>query len=100
MDDSIIYDLLSLKLHKYRKKLENIDNIFAKWVKESREELENSLSKEQLTLVDKHIHNLVLKEEEIELLYQINLLNYGIKIGMQLQEAFEKFSEDFNPPMV
>lgn len=99
MEDSLVHELLSLKLCLYRHELEQVDDNFTKWENQSREKIENSLSQEQLEQVDKYLHNHNLREEGIELQYEIKLLNYGIFLGMQLQKAFEKFPNDLNPPV-
>lgn len=90
MEESLIYDLLSHKLYEYRQKLEKEENNFSEWIKKSREDLEKSLTSEQLKLVDSYKHNLILREEDIMIREEMKLLNMGIKIGMQLQKAFDE----------
>ena len=96
MEDSIIHELVFRKyIYSYREQLEKdeSDNI-SKWVREARADLEKCLTAEQLKLVDKYKHDLILREEDIDIQTEIRLLNYGIKIGMQLQKAFDKFDEE------
>ena len=90
MECSIIYDLLLYKLHKYREQLENEENTYSEDIKKSREALENSLNKEQLKLVDDYRYDVIMREEYIAELLDIRLINLAVKIGMQLQNAFEK----------
>lgn len=95
MEDSLLYDLLEAKLlYNFRAELEqqNGDN-FSRWVNEARKELENKLSEKQLKLVDKYVSSVNLREEEINFNMGIRTLNYGIKIGMQLQKAFDNNKE-------
>ena len=91
MENSLIFDLLFKdSIYDYREELEKEENILSKWVNEAREVLEKNLSEEQLKLVDKYKHNIILLEEDIDLQTGIKILNYGIKIGIQLQKAFDK----------
>lgn len=90
-NESLLFDLLEPELQKYRHKIDdNRDDNFTGWVAESRAELENKLSAEQLKLVDSHLHDVLLKYDDTELMIQIRLLNLGVKIGMQLQKAFDE----------
>jgi len=96
MEDSILHNLLyKVHLGDYRESLEKdeSDNI-SKWLKQARENLENNLNADQLKLVDKYKFNLELRQEDIEIQTEIRLLNYGIKIGMELQKAFNNFEEE------
>ena len=95
MQDSLLFDLLQAKLlYNFREELEqqNGDN-FSRWVNEARKELENKLNEKQLKLVDKYVSSINLREEEINFNVGIKTLNYGIKIGMQLQKAFDQDKE-------
>ena len=94
MEESLIFDLLSDKLFKYREELKKAENNFTEWAKKSREALEKSLNKEQLELVGKYKHDSYLNEEYIQFQYDIKLLNLGIKIGMQLQKAFDEYENE------
>lgn len=95
MEDSIIYGLLFRNyIFDYRKQLEKDESDkISKWVLESREKLEKNLSAEQLELVDSYKHFLTLREEDIDVQTEIRILNYGIKIGMELQKAFDGFED-------
>ena len=90
MEGSLIYDLLLYKLFKYREQLEKEENTYSEDIKKSREALENSLNKEQLKLVDDYRYDVIMREEYIAELLDIRLINLAVKIGMQLQNAFEK----------
>lgn len=89
MDNSLIFDLIEIKLLKYREQIEK-ENAYLKDISEAREKLEKSLSTEQFELVKSYGHTLLLREEDIELQCEIKLLHYGIKIGMQMQKAFDE----------
>ena len=95
MEDSIIHELVFRRyIYDYKEQLEKdeSDNI-SKWVCEAREKLEKELNEEQLKLVDKYIFDLQLRKEDIDIQTEIRLLNYGIKIGMQLQKDFDNFEQ-------
>lgn len=89
MDNSLIFDLIEIKLLKYREQIEK-ENAYLKDISEAREKLEKSLSAEQFELVKHYAHSLLLREEDIELQCEIKLLHYGIKIGMQMQKALDE----------
>lgn len=89
MDNSLIFDLIEIKLLKYREQIEK-ENAYLKDISEAREKLEKSLSAEQFELVKYYGHSLLLREEDIELQCEIKLLHYGIKIGMQMQKALDE----------
>lgn len=91
MEISILYELLFNRyIGDYRKELENEkDDNFTKWLNTSRIELEKTLNTEQLQLLNKYKHNYDLREEDIDFQTGIKILNYGIKIGMELQKAFD-----------
>ena len=89
MDNSLIFDLIEIKLLKYREQIEK-ENAYLKDISEAREKLEKSLSTEQFELVKSYGHTLLLREEDIELQCVIKLLHYGIKIGMQMQKALDE----------
>lgn len=92
MEDSILYDLIEAwYLGKYREMLnkEN-DDYFSQSVIKSRQLIEKTFNEEQLKLIDRYRHEITLREENIEIQTSIKLLNYGVKIGMQLQKAFDE----------
>ncbi len=94
MEFSVIYDFLSHdKIYPYREELEKEENTYTRWVRESREKLEKTLNEEQLKLVDTHLHNLCLLNEYIECQVGIRTLNFGIKIGVQLQKSIKDLYE-------
>lgn len=86
--DSIIHDLLSDKLHAYREKLQKQNSYLSSSLKEERDELEKTLTPEQLKLVDKYIFSLSMWNDDISAEVEIMAINYGIKIGMELQTFF------------
>ena len=91
MIESLLYDFIEMSnLGEYRDKLKSDENdIFAKYEREAWEKLEKALTKEQIKLVDSYTHQINMREEYIDSQTEIKLLNYGIKIGMQLQKAFD-----------
>ncbi len=91
MEESLIFDLLeSKKIGGYREKLKKSDNgNLSKWVLEAREELEKRLNEEQMKLEDKYKFKLNLLHDYIVYESDIRILNYGIKMGMQLQKSFD-----------
>ena len=91
MIESLIYDFIEMSnLGEYRDKLKSDENdIFAKYEREAWEKLEKAVTKEQIKLVDSYTHQINMREEYIDSQTEIKLLNYGIKIGMQLQKAFD-----------
>ena len=91
MEISFIHELLSTHLSPYYNDLVNEDDKDLAEIKSVRAELEKALSEEQLKLSDKYKHLCVLREEYVEFQMQVRILNYGIKIGMELQEAFTKY---------
>lgn len=92
MDISIIFEMLNdVYIQKYRKELKkNETDPLAREVQKSYSILEKELNGEQLKLVKSHIHYNVLLEEWIDMLLGTKILNYGIKIGMQLKEQFDE----------
>ena len=91
MDTSLLYDFIDLsRLSDYRGELTKDENDgYFQNERKAREELEIVLSKEQMKLVDKYKHCFNLREGYINYQLGIKLLNYGIKIGMQIQKAFD-----------
>lgn len=94
MEGTFLYDLVEADLREYRVKLEkDTKNVYNKWVVEWREKLENALNAEQLDIADGYAHSLRAWDEDIQLMYEIRVLNYGVKIGMELQKAFDDYEE-------
>lgn len=90
MEASVIYDLLLMeKLGPYREELGKEEDSFKKMADEEREKLKTTLNEEQLELVDKYVHCLYLHEEDINFQVELRALNYGIKIGVQLQKSIK-----------
>lgn len=94
MEISFIHDLLSTHLYPYYDSLVNKDDKDLAEIKSIRADLEKALSEEQLKLADKYKYLCDLREEYIEFQMQVRILNYGVKIGMELQEFFD---EHFKP---
>lgn len=89
MEDSIIFELLEDKyVGKYREELSKEENNFTKWINQSREALEKAFNKEQLNLADNCIKDIQRHEYFIDYQVGIKILNYEIKIGMELNKAF------------
>ncbi|MDE5721297.1 MAG: hypothetical protein K2I30_00950 [Clostridia bacterium] len=91
MEYSLLYDIIEMnKLNDYRDELIKDENDgFFKDERCAREELEKLLSKEHMKLVDRYKFHINLREGYINYQTSIKLLNYGIKIGMQIQKAFD-----------
>ena len=91
METSFLYDLIYMvKLKDYRDKLEKDENDgFFKDERKAREELEKTLSTEQLKLLKDYIFHFDLRLDYLNYQTDIKLLNYGVKIGMELQKAFD-----------
>lgn len=98
METSVIYDLLSSKLENYRNELKNEDSKLTKYDGEEKEKLEKSLNEEQLKFLKRYIHDLFLIEEYIDFQIGIRTLNYGIKIGIQLQKSIHDMYDFFDEP--
>lgn len=97
MEDSVIYDLLLMeKLGPYREELGKEEDGFKKLADEEREKLKTTLNEEQLELVDKYVHSLYLHEEEVNFQVELRALNYGIKIGVQLQKSIKDLDRYFD----
>lgn len=95
MENSLLFDLLFKdNIYGYREKLKKEDNCLTKWVNEAWEVLEKNLSAEQLKLVDDYKSEINLRKEDIDFETGIRILNYGVKIGMQLQKAFEEMDDE------
>lgn len=91
MEKSLIYELLSIKyITKYRAELEKEeDDNLTKWYNAARLALEEKLDAEQMKLLKKYNFNYGMREEYIDFQVDIMVLNYGIKIGMELQKALD-----------
>ncbi|MDE6355947.1 MAG: hypothetical protein K2L67_01765 [Clostridia bacterium] len=95
MEDSLIFDLL-FKGHifDYREKLEKEENdAIYKSLSEARAKVEKALDEEQLKLVDNYVYHFNMRKDELEFMTGIRILNYGVKIGMELQKAFDNIDE-------
>lgn len=92
MEESLLYELIERKyLSDYREKLNNEENDnLSKWLRESREVLEKNFNADQLKLIDRYVYYLDTREDYINFQVDTKLLNYGVKIGMQLQKAFDE----------
>ena len=95
MEDTFLFELLERKyIDSYREKLEknNINNM-TQDVIDAREALEKSLDKDRLKLFKNYISARENKEMYIDLFAETRILNYGIKIGMSLQKAFDEYDD-------
>ena len=90
MENSNIYDLLEHTLiQQWRKELEDMDELgFIKIMRECEEEIKATLDENQIELL--RFFEVSINNYLDNLYYMINhkILNYGIQIGMQLQQAF------------
>ncbi len=95
MEKSLLYELLMQSyIYDYRNELEKEENDnLSKWLREAREVLEKNLTAEQLKLVQSFEYRLDSREEYIDFQTGIRILNYGVKIGMELQKAFDNLAE-------
>ncbi len=95
MEKSLLYELLMQSyIYDYRNGLEKEENDnLSKWLREAREVLEKNLTAEQLKLVQSFEYRLNSREEYIDFQTGIRILNYGVKIGMELQKAFDNLAE-------
>ena len=92
MEDTFLYDLVETALWKFREKLKNkTDGNFYEEVKKAQKKLESELNEKQLKLAYDYAHSVLMREEYIQLSYDIRVLNYGVRIGMQLQKAFDSY---------
>ena len=92
MESSKIYDLFENNLlYKWLEEFEKEENnVFKKDVEESKRELYEQINEEQKKLVNKLEVTLDWYWEFVYYNVNIRLLNLGIKIGMQLQQAFDE----------
>lgn len=95
MENSLLYELLMQSyIYDYRNELEKEENDnLSKWLREAREVLEKNLTAEQLKLVQSFEYRLNSREEYIDFQTGIRILNYGVKIGLELQKAFDNLAE-------
>lgn len=98
MEVSLIYDLLApSKIDKYREKLENDDSdVFKQDEIKAREKLEQSLNEEQAKLLKDYLHYLDMLEGYVDFQVEVRTLNYGIKIGAQLQHSIKDLYRYFD----
>lgn len=96
MEKSLLYELLMQSyIYDYRNELEKEENDnLSKWLREAREVLEKNLTAEQLKLVQSFEYRLDSREGYINFQTGIRILNYGVKIGMELQKAFDDIDEN------
>lgn len=94
MEATTLFDLLDQKLLPYYEELQKEDPDEIAKLENMREELEKALTDEQLKLSDTYKNSCALREELIEIQMQIRILNYGVKIGMELQKAFDLYDEE------
>ncbi len=95
MKNSIIYEMLDIiHINDYRDTLYQEKNNFAKWVSETKDELEKNFDKTQLELIEKYENRIRTREEYIYYQMGVKILDYGIKIGMELCKAFEEIEEE------
>ena len=91
MQESFICDLIEMAhLGELREKLRNDESYNC--VKDDNaalDKLKNTLNPDQFKLVKDYIFQNQLKEEFIYRQSDIKLLNYGIRIGMQIQKSFD-----------
>lgn len=94
MEESLIYDLLEKEyIFTYREELEKCNNYYMEWINKERKNLEKILNKKQLKAVDSYKLSCKWREDYLDYLIGIKTLNYGIKIGMEMQKAFEQQEE-------
>ena len=100
MEVSAIYDFLSPKaLDNYREELtEKEEGNFHKWEHNDKEALEQTLNEEQKKLLEKYLHSLRLFEEYVDYQVELRALNWGIKIGVQLQHSIKDLNKYFDDP--
>lgn len=98
MEFSVIYDLLApKKIDPYREKLkESEDGNLAKWEHDDKEIFEKTLNEEQKKLFKKYLHSLSLFEEYIDYQVEMRAMNWGIKIGAQLQKSIKDLYRYFD----
>lgn len=92
MEESLLMDLIETNsLLKYRDELrKNESDPLAVSKRAAYGKLVKSLTGEQLKLVKEYKFQADLYEEDINVQTNIKILNYGVKIGMQLQKAFDE----------
>lgn len=91
MENSKIYDLIENSLlYKWLEEFEKEENnIFKKDVEKSKQELCSQLNENQKKLADKFEGTLGWYWEFVYYNVNIRILNLAIKMGMQLQQAFD-----------
>ena len=98
MEVSVIYDLLEGKIQDRREELEKEETFFKKDADEDLNKLEKSLNEEQLKILKSYKRNLMLHEEYVDYQVGIRTLNYGIKMGIQLQMSLHELYNYFDEP--
>ncbi len=97
MENSLIYDLLLMdKLGPYREELRKVEDYFFKQKQQSQQQLERTLNEEQLKLLKDFMHYCELHEEGISFQVETRALNFGIKIGAQLQNSIKDLYKYFD----
>lgn len=96
MEKSKIYDLLDGELlHKWKDKIEETerDTCFFTNVQETLTELAKTLNEDEKQLLKSYTLAIENKLDYIFYNLKIKLLNFGIKIGMELEKSFAEFEE-------
>lgn len=96
MEYSEIYNLLDNKiLHEWREEIEKNgkDSWFMAGVREAFEKLEPKLDEEEKKLLTDYSLAIENKLDYIYYNLKIKILNFGVKIGMELERAFAEFEE-------
>ncbi len=97
MENSLIYDLLLMdRLGPYREELRKVEDYYFKQKQQSQQQLEQSLNGEQLKLLKDFMHYHELHEEDISFQVETRALNFGIKIGVQLQNSIKDLYRYFD----
>ncbi|MCL2061566.1 MAG: hypothetical protein FWH03_02970 [Firmicutes bacterium] len=91
MEKSKIYDLLDNELlHKWKTEIEKAES--GSWfftnAQEVFEELEKGLDKHEKVLLKTYALAIENKVDYVEYMLKIKVLNFGIKIGMELEKSF------------
>lgn len=97
MEKSKIYDLLDGDglLHKWRNQIEEMesDTWFFTRVREEFADIEKELNEHEKDLLKSYALAIENKLDYIFYNLKIKLLNFGIKIGMELEKSFAEFEE-------
>ena len=92
MQESMLYDLmLKAELYNYRDKLEKEDCLFKSDMLKEKKRLTDVLDDEKIKLLNIFVANHQNYLDSFNEPIIVRVLNQGIKIGMQIQEAFNEF---------